>query len=175
MVERPPDVPSQPEPEVRTTGTLHSRLPNANRIALEVGSAFVTMQQVVLRLLPKLRYACAAQIPSEPEYVWEVDQVIQQRAVQFVDAFNDLFDEALPRPVPENAAEFWMASSEWKTVGRCVRIGFDPRAKPVRHYHWAIDRDASLFHPLVREFWDAEIWTTDRYRTEQEAKGHRHS
>ena len=119
--------------------------------------------------------AGAAQIPSEPEYVWEVDQVIQQRAVQFVDAFNDLFDETLPRPVPENAAEFWMASSEWKTVGRCVRIGFDPHARPVRHYHWAIDMDALLFHPIVREFWDAEIWTTDRYRTEQEAKDNRHS
>jgi hypothetical protein len=105
----------------------------------------------------------------EPEYVWEVDGIIQERAAQFVETFNGLFDESLPRPAPENAKEFWLASSEWKILGRCVRIGFDDSIKPVRHYHWAIDRDAK-YRPIVTEFWDTEIWTTARYRAEQEAK-----
>jgi hypothetical protein len=109
---------------------------------------------------------------SEPEYVWEVDEVIRQRAAQFVETFNGLFGERLPGPEPGNAAEFWQASSEWKIVGRCVRIGFDPFVTPVRHYHWAIDRDAS-YRPVVTEFWDTEIWTTDRYRADQEAKARR--
>jgi hypothetical protein len=109
---------------------------------------------------------------SEPEYVWEVDAIIQQRAAQFVETFNNLFGERLPRPAPENAKEFWMASSEWKVIGRCVRVGFDDSVRPIRHYHWAIDRDAK-HRPVVTEFWDTEIWTTARYRAEQEAKERR--
>ena len=105
---------------------------------------------------------------SEPEYVWEVDDIIQERAFKFVETFNNLFGERLPRPSPENAKEFWMASSEWKVMGRCVRVGFDDSERPIRHYHWAIDRDAK-YRPVVRDFWDTEIWTTERYRAEQEA------
>ena len=96
----------------------------------------------------------------------------QERATQFVDTFNLLFGERLPRPAPENAEEFWMASSEWKVVGRCVRVGFDDSVRPVRHYHWAIDRGAQ-YRPVVTEFWDTEIWTTERYRAQQEAKDRR--
>jgi hypothetical protein len=109
---------------------------------------------------------------SEPEYVWEVDEIIQQRAAQLVETFNKLFGERLPRPAPENAKEFWMASHEWKVMGRCVRVGFDDSVRPIRHYHWAIDRDAE-YRPVVNEFWDTEIWTTARYRAEQEAKARR--
>jgi hypothetical protein len=109
---------------------------------------------------------------SEPEYVWEVDEIIQQRAAQFVETFNDLFGERLPRPAPENAREFWMASSERKVIGRCVRVGFDDSVRPIRHYHWAIDRDAK-YRAVVNEFWDTEIWTTARYRAEQEANERR--
>jgi hypothetical protein len=111
---------------------------------------------------------------SEPEYIWEVDDIIQERASKFVETFNNLFGECLPRPSLENAKEFWMASSEWKVVGRCVRVGFDDSDSPIRHYHWAIDRDAE-YRPVVRDFWDSEIWTTDRYRAEREAKERRRS
>jgi hypothetical protein len=109
---------------------------------------------------------------SEPEYTWEVDAIIEKRAAQFIETFNNLFGERLPRPAPENAKEFWMASSEWKVIGRCVRIGFDDGVRPIRHYHWAIGRDAK-YRPVVNEFWDAETWTTARYRAEQEAKERR--
>src|ERR1051325_8617057 len=51
---------------------------------------------------------------SEPEYVWAVDEIIRQRAAQFVETFNHLLGERLPQPAPENAKEFWIASSEWK-------------------------------------------------------------
>jgi hypothetical protein len=110
-------------------------------------------------------------ISDEPQYVWDVDAIIQQRATQFVETFNELFVERLPRPAAENAEEFWMASGEWKIIGRCVRIGFDDRVKPVRHYHWAIDTDYR-YRPVVTEFWDTQIWTTARFRTEHDAKGH---
>jgi hypothetical protein len=103
---------------------------------------------------------------DEPEYVWEVDEIVEQRAVQFVDTFNRLFSEDLPRPAPENARAFWAAAQEWKVVGRCVRIGYDDSIRPIRHYHWAIDRDAD-YRLIVREFWDTELWTTMRYREEK--------
>jgi hypothetical protein len=109
---------------------------------------------------------------NEPEYVWEVDEVIEARSAQFVQAFNELFQETLPRPGPENAKDFWMASSEWKTAGRCVRIGFDDGVRPIRHYHWAVDLDAK-YQPICREFWDTKIWTTAQYRAEQESKDRR--
>ena len=110
---------------------------------------------------------------SEPEYVWEVDALIERRAVQFVETFNALFGEHLPRPGPDNAEAFWQASSTWKIIGRCVRIGFDDRVRPVRHYHWAIDTTADYL-PVVKEFWDTEIWTTARFRTELETKHRSH-
>ena len=108
----------------------------------------------------------------EPEYVWEVDDIIQERASQFVNTFNNLFSERLPRPAPENAKVFWIASRESQVIGRCVRVGFDDSVRPIRHYHWAIDEDAK-YRPVVTEFWDTEIWTTARYRAELEAKERR--
>jgi hypothetical protein len=142
-----------------------------------VALAALSRDAVVLAALREsmVLYAMAvggSAMRSEPEYVWEVDEIIQQRAAQFVETFNNLFGERLPRPAPENAKEFWMASSEWKVIGRCVRVGFDDSVRPIRHYHWAIDRDVK-YQPIVNEFWDTEIWTTARYRAEQEAKERR--
>jgi len=113
---------------------------------------------VLYSLVPTL-----AESWGEPEYVWQVDEIIQKRATQFVESFNALFDEHLPLPGPENARFFWMDSSEYELVGRCVRIGFDDRNLPIRHYHWALDWDVK-YGPIVNEFWDTEIWTTARYR-----------
>jgi hypothetical protein len=99
----------------------------------------------------------------ETEFVWKVDQTIETRAKLFVAAFNSLFDDSLPEPTAANAEIFWNACDEWKIVGRCVRIGFDDSLKPIRHYHWAIERDVQ--HKLqVKDFWDTELWTTARFR-----------
>jgi hypothetical protein len=117
-------------------------------------------ESVVLYSMPVA--GCAA-IRREPEYAWEVDPIIQEQATRFVDTFNELFGESLPRPSPGNAAVFWNASDETKVFGRCVRIGFDPSTGVVRHYHWAIRADVG-FRLNVEEFWDTEIWTTERYR-----------
>jgi hypothetical protein len=109
-------------------------------------------------------------LQDEPEYVWEVDKIIETRSVQFVETFNELFHESLPLPAPDNADAFWTACNEWTIIGRCVRIGSDDSDRPIRHYHWAIDRDVR-YHNVVREFWDTEIWTTTRYRAEQNLTG----
>jgi hypothetical protein len=142
-----------------------------------VALAALSRDAVVLAALREsvVLYAMAvggSAMRNEPEYVWEVDEIIRQRAVKFVETFNNLFGERLPYPSPANADDYWMASSAWKVIGRCVRIGFDDSVRPVRQYHWAIDRDAK-YRPIVKEFWDTEIWTTARYRAEQEAKERR--
>jgi len=100
---------------------------------------------------------------SEPEYVWEVDEVIVKRSQQFVETFNRLFSETLPIPSPENASIFWEAHSRSTVMGRCVRIGTNDSVIPEEHYHWAIDRTEK--HELkVVEFWDKKVWTTQQYR-----------
>jgi len=142
-----------------------------------VALAALSRDAVVLAALREsvVLYAMAvagSAMRSEPEYIWEVDEIIQQRAAQFVETFNNLFSERLPQPAPENAKAYWMASSEWKVIGRCVCVGFDDSVRPIRHYHWAIDRDAK-YRPVVKDFWDTEIWTTARYHAEQEAKERR--
>jgi hypothetical protein len=116
--------------------------------------------------------AAGCAMPQEPEYVWQVDEMVEQRAAQFVETFNELFGESVPRPGPENAEVFWLASSESDIVGRCVRLGFDDSVTPVRHYHWAIDFDEQ-YNEIVKEFWDTQIWTTAMYQEQQEAKWRR--
>lgn len=108
----------------------------------------------------------AAFIP-EPEYRWQVDEAVANRATRFVAEFNELFSASLPTPTEENAEAFWDACNEWKVAGRCVRLGFDDSVQPVRHYHWAIARDAS-YNLVVKDFWETELWTTQRYRETQD-------
>ena len=74
--------------------------------------------------------------------------------------FNELFADDLPEPVAENAGLFFEAADEDDIIGRCACIGRTP--PPVRYYHWAIARGPDG-RPAVEEFWDSEIWTTERY------------
>lgn len=96
---------------------------------------------------------------EEPAYVWSVDEPLANRAARFIREFNELFGVNLPAPIPDHAREYWGACDLWKIIGRCVRIGFDARVSPARQYHWAVTSDF-----VVEEFWDTEIWTTERYR-----------
>jgi hypothetical protein len=102
----------------------------------------------------------AAAVPYE--YVWNVDDVVEARAKKFVETFNHLFHERLPEPIADNANGFWIACNEWKCLGRCVRIGFNDAVHPPKQYHWAIDRNEQR-KLVVKDFWDDEVWTTERY------------
>jgi hypothetical protein len=103
---------------------------------------------------------------AKPEYVWQVDPEIQRRAEKFINAFTALFDDRFPRPAPDNAETYWKQCQLWKIEGRCVRIGYDDRTTPTRHYHWAID-STTTGELAVREFWSNQIWTTQMYRDKQ--------
>jgi len=102
-------------------------------------------------------------IPSTPKYEWHVDPIVEERARHFVETFNSLFAESLPRPCPRNAARFGEACDLEAVLGRCVLIAIDDSQKTLRYYHWAIDANSNS-QLLVRDFWDTKIWTTDRYR-----------
>lgn len=106
----------------------------------------------------------SAMFPPEYEYVWQVDEEIEKRANEFIRSFNALFNEDIPEADLKNAAVFWDACDKRKRKlkGRCVRIGFDDSANPVRHYHWAIDSGAKDL--AVKDFWADKIWTTEMYR-----------
>lgn len=97
------------------------------------------------------------------EYVWRVDPDLAAQAQRFIDCFNALFGETLPPAAADRARTFWWASDDNEIIGRCVRLGYDDRTRPVRHYHWAVRPDLFLGRHL-HEFWDAEVWTTRRYR-----------
>lgn len=97
-----------------------------------------------------------------PEYIWKVDERIQRRAARFISTFNRLFSTPLPEAIKENVVVYYQASSEAKILWRCVRIGFDLSTRG--NYHWAIDEAGGGRQGLVvRDFWDTELWTTERY------------
>jgi len=100
----------------------------------------------------------------QPQYVWKVDEHLVRHARRFIDAFNSLFGEQLPPPDPEQAEDYWLAYDDNEILGRCVRLGFDDSISPTRHYHWAIYQNAEQEFQ-VQEFWNAEVWTTTRYRS----------
>lgn len=106
--------------------------------------------------------AMMPRIPPTIEYIWQVDTEFASAAGRFVREFNALCNERLPSPLPDNAEHYWHAHTANDVVGRCVRLGYDDSTMPIRHYHWGIMRaaDGSL---TVQEFWDAEVWTTQRY------------
>ena len=95
-------------------------------------------------------------------YVWRVDPELAKAAEGFVDGFNTLFGRELPPPTKKYARAFWIGFDRSYVLGRCVRLGQTPGTEP-SYYHWAVIQgpDDQLG---VREFWDTEIWTTERYR-----------
>ena len=115
-------------------------------------------ESVVLNML---LYALG--MPPEYRLEWKVDTVLERRAERFVDTFNRLFGESLPRPCRENVKAYWDACDLDEVAGRCTCIAFDDSKRRVRYYHWAIDRD-SRGKLLVSDFWDKKLWTTERYR-----------
>lgn len=149
------------------TQAAHQLAPESEDFSL-VALASLSKDAVVLVALREsvvlyVRGGGAGRMPRQPEYVWEVDLIIEDRAKRFVRTFNELFNEGLPEPKATNAKRFYDACRTWKIIGRCVRIGVDVTTRPNRHYHWAIDLNNSS-QLRVNEFWDTEIWTTERYR-----------
>jgi hypothetical protein len=112
-------------------------------------------ESVVLYAMVALGYALP---PPESVYVWEVDADLAEAAGRFIATFNALFDEDLPTAESKHAEQYWLAYVSNVIVGRCARIGRD-EATPPNHYHWAIAASN-----VVEDFWDTEVWTTERYR-----------
>ena len=105
----------------------------------------------------------SAQRLRRPRYVWKVDPDLVENAKRFIHTFRVLFGEDLPTPEPAQAARYWHACENNQVLGRCVRLGYEDTKPPARHYHWAICRADGEF--VVQEFWSAEVWTTERYRS----------
>ena len=156
--------------------TLDSLVDGAHRVAIQsddfslVGLACFARDRAVLVALRESVALYAGDVPATlsqsrvdppiPVYVWRVDDELARRGARFVAAFNELFDDDLPEPVAENADIFFEAADEGDIIGRCICIG--QMTQPTRFYHWAIRRGADE-RPTVEEFWDSQLWTTERY------------
>lgn len=132
-----------------------------------VGLAARLEDSVVLASLGEsvVLYSAVRTVAGEPlqdVYVWQVDPDLVAEAWRFNDEFFRLFGERLVPPEPENAAKYWVAARRNKLVGRCVRLGEDLRTCPVRYYHWGVRFSAG--EVFVQDFWDSEVWTTERFR-----------
>lgn len=116
-------------------------------------------ESVVLYAMPFL-----TGLPVRREYVyeWHVDDDLTDYAKRSIDVFNKLFGEQLPAPEAVNAEIYWREYSANKIMGRCVRIAVDVQDGQSNHYHWAIDTGDDD-KDIVKEFWDTDIWTTERY------------
>ena len=113
-------------------------------------------------LYAEIAVGCALR-PPKPKYVWEVDDGLARQAARFVTTFNRLFGEKLPHPKPRKAASFWNAARENEILGRCARLGFDDSPPVLQNYHWGICLGDSG-DACVVDFWDPELWTTERFR-----------
>ena len=98
----------------------------------------------------------------KPRYTWEVDKDLSEAAARFVETFNSLFNDQLPAPKKRHAEDYWHVCRRNEILGRCVWIGSDNSKKPVVYYHWAVCQEEGL---TVHEFWNPEIWTSERYRS----------
>jgi hypothetical protein len=139
-----------------------------------VGLAARIRDPVVLGALGEsvvLYMDCVFGIAQMPKYVWEVDNDLLELAGRFIDTFNTLFNEELPRPGPEQAPLYWGAYKHNGILGRCVRLGSDDRVSPARHYHWGICRNAAGEF-AVQEFWHSKVWPTWAYRRALGPDGH---
>ena len=165
---------------MRTPYSVASLTESANRIAKSsddyslVGLAAFAKDSVALAALREsvVLYAelAAWGMPPEPVYEWAVDPDLEIRAQRFVETFNQLFSESLPLPIAQNAERYWGAAGRAEILGRCVRIAYDDSVEPWRHYHWAIKSGPGAPYE-VDEFWDTEVWTTERYRQEDAPPG----
>ena len=159
--------------------TIDSLLESAYETAINtsecslVGLAALAKDGVVLAAIREsvvlYAQALAGGCPPKPEYIWDVDALIEDRSRKFVSTFNELFDDNLPEPSKENAEIFCSACRRSSILGRCVRIGFDDGQSPIKHYHWAIDLTDERQYKLV-DFWDEQIWTTEQYRQQNETR-----
>ena len=106
-----------------------------------------------------------------PRIGWAVSPGLSERGARFIAAFRALFGTALPAPVGDNADVYFGSYIKADVVGRCVRLGCDDQTEPMQHYHWVIER-ASPHGMRVRDFWQPEVWTSERQRQPAIHSGH---
>lgn len=159
----------------RLVGVAHEIATRTDDISL-VGLAARTKDAVVLTATREsmVLYAqvlAGGRFQDSPRYEWQVDPALEEAARRFVAVFNTLFNESLPAPEASQAKVFWSAAQLNHLHGRCVRLGYNDATTPAQHYHWAIRTrgDGTL---VAHEFWNPEIWTTERFRDSLAGRAH---
>lgn len=99
------------------------------------------------------------------KYVWAVDPSLAAAANRFISVLNALLATSIPEAHKSNVEFYFHTAQNNKILGRCVRIGFDERTRPVRHYHWALSGAVDAY--VAEDFWSESLWTTEYYRREK--------
>lgn len=110
-------------------------------------------------------YGASEDMLREPEFLWQVDDELAGYGQRFVDTFNALFGDWLPSVQAASAEQYWYAAVENRIAGRCACLGWGehaPGSGQMQYYHWAIDTP-SLGPDGVHDFWQPELWTSERY------------
>lgn len=105
---------------------------------------------------------------NRDEYDWQVDAELAAVANQFIEAFNQFGGRPLPYADAASGEAYHEAAKDATLAGRCVALAENPATGSF--YHWAIAGE-SLENFHVEEFWDAQLWTTSRYKSQQIIKG----
>jgi hypothetical protein len=106
------------------------------------------------------------------EFIWKVDHDFARIANRFIEEFNSFLPDGLneiPKAEPQNAERFYFASSKNEILGRCANLGSDNSSSERRYYHWAITKQKKEL--VLDDFWSQQLWTTERYRAEQQKIG----
>ncbi|PHS19001.1 MAG: hypothetical protein COA78_01155 [Blastopirellula sp.] len=112
----------------------------------------------------------AAMMPGcawEIEYRWEVSSELETLANQFIEAASIDIGFEIPKANSENAPHYFEKGTGSDILGRCIAIGYNDAESPQLYYHWAIRLILADGKPDVEEFWDEQLWTTERYSVER--------
>lgn len=133
-------------------------------LAASIGDSVVlTALRESVALYAAVAAGCAlGKEPPIVQYVWQVDEQLQDRANQFIEIFNLLTNSQLPLAQAHQAKIFYTAYEQNNIFQRCIYLGFNDSKLPMEYYHWAIGYENG--QPISKDFWSKEVWTTEKYQ-----------
>jgi len=129
----------------------------------------VALRETVALYASMVGGSCSIEVP---EYRWEVSGDLELLSNRFIETVARDIGFDIPSANSSNVIDYYQQAAKADVVGRCIAIGYNDAVLPIKYYHWAI---GIVDHKItVEEFWDDEIWTTERYSSEYR-RGYRES
>ncbi|MGP1387735.1 MAG: hypothetical protein ACTS2F_29625 [Thainema sp.] len=131
-------------------------------MACAFGSPYVVAAlRETAALYTAMMLGCAME-ELEYTYKWEVSEKLEQLANSFIQVVKQDMGFRIPSASACNAEKYYKRGEKADIVGRCIAIGLNDAVEPVQYYHWGIRWVDGKYE--VEEFWNIDLWTTERYR-----------